>query len=55
MLLSGAQWQDENLWAQTEIQEISFKHEKKLFLVIKYWNRLLTEAVEAPCIEILKT
>lgn len=38
---------------QIDIQEIS----KKFFYcgVIKYWNRLLREVAEPPCVDILKT
>lgn len=39
-------------------QEIKFKHKKQLFFmvrVVKWQNRLPTEVVDAPSLEIIKT
>lgn len=54
---SGAPWQDKSEWEQTEIQEIPFRHKKKLFYCEggQTQNRLLGEAVESLSLEILKT
>lgn len=33
MLLSNAQWQDKKQWRHFEIQEVPFKHKKRLVTV----------------------
>ncbi|KAK4824226.1 LOW QUALITY PROTEIN: hypothetical protein QYF61_012200, partial [Mycteria americana] len=51
----SSQWYPVTGWAQTDIQEIPCKREKKVcLLVIKRWNRLPREVVESPSMEIFK-
>ena len=56
-LLSGAHWQDERQWAQTETQEIPSEIRKHFFTVreVKHWHRLPGEIVESPSLEIFKS
>lgn len=55
--LIGAQWQYRQLWAQTEVWRITFKHKFIYFFamrVTEHWNRLL-RVVQPPSVEIFKT
>ena len=47
----GAQWRNKGQWAQTGTQEVLYEHE---FIWTENWNRLWTDVVESPALEIFK-
>lgn len=56
-VFSGAQWQDQRLWAQNETLEGSSEHQEIFIFIVrimKQWNRLPEEVVEYPSLEIVQ-
>jgi len=56
-LFSGAKWQDQRQWPQTETQEVASEHQKHFFSTVrmtKHLQRLPREVADSPSLAIFR-